>query len=172
MDYPGYGLCQGKPNPKRIEENVVGAAAALQKHLGWSEEEFRSRTGAFGHSIGCAAALMGVDRLRLRGAVLCAPFTTMTDMGRRVLGWPLCHLNLHRFDNVARLRVLDKRGTPVRLFHGVDDEVIPAAMSRTMAGRFPKNVQLTEVVDGHHNDVVLLARDGIGAVMLDISGLR
>lgn len=172
VDYPGYGLCKGTPNPKSIEENVVGAAETLRRELGWSEAEFCGRTAAFGHSIGCAAALMGADTMHLRGAVLCAPFTTMTDMGRRVLGWPLCYLNLHRFDNVARLRVLHERGTPVRLFHGTQDEVIPVGMSRTMAAHFTRTVELNEVTEGHHNDVVQLARESIGTAMLELSGKR
>lgn len=170
VDYPGYGLCSGKPTPHRIEENTVAAAAALRKHLGWSEEEFRQRAGVFGHSIGCAAALMAADKLQLKDAVLCSPFTSMTDMGRRVLGWPLCYLNMHRFDNVARLRVLEKRGGEVRIFHGTDDEVIPVAMSRKLQQLYPRTVRLTEVEGGRHNDVVTLAKEGTAEAMRELAG--
>lgn len=171
VDYPGYGLCAGKPTPDRIKENTVAAAAALQKELGWTEEEFRERTGVFGHSIGCAAALMGADDLHLQSVVLCAPFTSLTDMGRIMLGWPLCHLNLHRFDNVARLTVLSARGAKVRVFHGTEDEVIPVRMSRELLQRFPRTVQFTEVPEARHNDVVMSARAGISAAMRELSGL-
>lgn len=171
VDYPGYGLCSGKPSPKRIEENVVGAAAALRRELGWSEDDFRKRTGVFGHSIGCAAALMAADSLQLQRAVLCAPFTTMTEMGRLALGWPLCCLNLHRFDNVTRLKSLERRGAAVRIFHGTEDEVIPVTMSRTLAGKFPKTVRLTEIPDRRHNDVVMAATNEIGAAMRELCGI-
>jgi pimeloyl-ACP methyl ester carboxylesterase len=170
VDYPGYGLCAGKPNPSRIEESTVAAAGALRKELGWSEEQFRQRTGVFGHSIGCAAALMAADKMELRGAVLCAPFTSMTAMGRLLLGWPLCHLCLHRFDNVARLRVLDERGAKVRIFHGAEDEAIPVEMCRELAKTFPRTVQAKEVEGGGHNDVILQARDEIGRAMLEVAG--
>jgi pimeloyl-ACP methyl ester carboxylesterase len=172
VDYPGYGLCSGSPNPHRIEENTVAAAEKLRKDLGWSEEEFRERTGVFGHSIGCAASLMAADKMKLQSAVLCAPFTSMTDMGRRVLGWPLCYLNMHRFDNVARLRTLEERGASVRMFHGTDDEVIPVEMSRKMQKLFPRMVRLTEVERGRHNDVVDLARQGTAEAMRELSGVR
>jgi pimeloyl-ACP methyl ester carboxylesterase len=172
VDYPGYGLCAGSPNPKRIEENVVKAAAALREELGWNDEEFRARAGVFGHSIGCAAALMAADDLQLKSAVLCAPFTTMTEMGRCVLGWPLCYLNLHRFDNVSRLRSLDQRGASVRIFHGAEDEVIPVEMSHRMQTMFPRMVQFTEVPEGRHNDVVMRAREEVGKAMQALSGMR
>jgi pimeloyl-ACP methyl ester carboxylesterase len=172
VDYPGYGMCAGSPNPKRIEESTVAAAEALRKDLGWSEEEFRARTGVFGHSIGCAAALMAADDLQLKSAVLCSPFTTMTDMGRQILGWPLCYLNMHRFDNVSRLKALDTRGASVRIFHGAEDEIIPVTMSRRMQEMFPRTVQFTEVPEGRHNDVVMRARTDIGKAMRDLAVLR
>lgn len=171
VDYPGYGLCAGKPNPERIEENMMAAAEAMRKELGWSEAEFRDRTGVFGHSIGCAAALMGADDLQLKRVVLCAPFTTMTEMGRITLGWPLCHLNMHRFDNVARLNALNARGAQVRIFHGTADGLIPIRMARELRERFPGTVQLTEVEAGH-NDVVMFSRENVGAAMRELSGLR
>ena len=171
VDYPGYGKCAGKPNPGRIEESAVAAAKLMQKELGWSDEQFRERTGVFGHSMGCAAGLMTADDLQLTSVVLCSPFTTMTEMGRRVLGWPLCYLNMHRFDNVSRLRVLDKRGAKVRIFHGAEDEVIPVEMSRRLQTMFPKTVQFTEVPEGRHNDVVMRAREDVGKAMRELSGL-
>jgi uncharacterized protein len=169
VDYPGYGLCEGNPTPESIQENIMAAAAALRKELAWTEDKFRQCTGAFGHSIGCAAALMAADALQLKVAVLCSPFTTLTEMGRRVLGWPLCCLNRHRFDNVAHLRALDTRGAAVRIFHGTDDEVIPTAMSRQMHELFPKTVRLKEVSGGRHNDVVMRARKEIGGAMRELA---
>jgi predicted esterase len=173
VDYPGYGLCEGSPNPARIEESLVAAVTALQKELGWSDEDLRMRSGALGHSIGCAGALMAVDKLQLKAAVLCNPFTTMTDMGRLVLGWPLCYLNLHRFDNVARLKALEpgKSGARVHIFHGVEDEVIPVRMSREMAAAFPETVKLTEVKHTGHNDVIMQARREIGEAMEKLAGV-
>jgi pimeloyl-ACP methyl ester carboxylesterase len=115
---------------------------------------------------------MVAEDLQLRVAVLCAPFTTMTGMARRVVGWPLCHLNLHRFDNVARLRSLDARGASVRVFHGSDDEVIPVAMGRELHALFPRTISFTEVPDSRHNDIIMRARDDLGDAMGELSGMR
>lgn len=170
VDYPGYGLCQGSPNPDRIRENAVAAAAKVRTELGWSEAELQARSGVFGHSIGCAAALIMADSLHLKRMVLCAPFTSLTDMGRLLLGWPLCYINMHRFDNVARLTSITARGgARVRMFHGTQDEVIPVSMARTLAQRFPDTVRLVEFPDSHHNDVVQDAQRQIGDAIRELS---
>jgi hypothetical protein len=34
VDYPGYGICQGKPNPRTILENAEGALQTLLEWMG------------------------------------------------------------------------------------------------------------------------------------------
>jgi pimeloyl-ACP methyl ester carboxylesterase len=170
VDYPGYGLCEGSPNPKRIQENAVAVAEKVRAEFGWTEEQLRARSGVFGHSIGCAAALIMADSAQLHRAVLCAPFTSLTDMGRHILGWPLCHINMHRFDNVARLQSIAARGNAeVRIFHGTHDEVIPVRMAQALRDRFPQQVRYTEMSESHHNDVVSDARAEIGQAIRELS---
>jgi len=171
IDYPSYGLCEGHPNPDRIKESIVALTDALRKDLHWSEEDFQAHTGVLGHSLGTAAALIAADELKLHSAVLCAPFTTMTDMARTIVGWPLCYLNRHRFDNVARLRELAARKAQVRIFHGCVDQVIPIAMSRRIAQEFPDTVRFQEVPGCDHNEVVRDASADIGKAMVELSGL-
>jgi pimeloyl-ACP methyl ester carboxylesterase len=171
IDYPSYGLCEGHPNPDHIKESILALTEALRKDLHWNEADFQAHTGVLGHSLGCAAALIAADELELHSAVLCAPFTTMTDMAKRVVGWPLCYLNMHRYDNVARLHKLAARGAQVRIFHGRADQVIPVAMSRKIAQEFPDMVHLQEVPDCDHNEVVMNACTDIGKAMEELSGL-
>ncbi|MCE9518585.1 MAG: alpha/beta hydrolase [Verrucomicrobia bacterium] len=170
MDYPGYGLCEGSPNPDRIEESIVALTSKLQGDLHWSDAQFRARSGIFGHSLGCAAGLIAMDRFQLKSGVICAPFTTMTDMAKRVLGWPLCYLNRHRFDNIARLTAIAPRGAQVRIFHGQDDDSIRVTMSQKLAAMFPQTVRLTVVPDSGHNDVVPAASVEIGKAMRQLAG--
>lgn len=172
IDYPGYGLCEGSPNPARIEESIVALVGVLQNELHWSDAELRARAGVFGHSLGCAAGLIAADRLQLQRGVLCAPFTTMTDMARRVIGWPLCYLNRHRYDNIARLQMLSSRNFQCRIFHGSADTAIPAAMGRKLGEMFPQNARFTEVSGSDHNTVVSDAVLEIGGAMSVLSGLR
>lgn len=168
VDYPSYGLCEGRPTPATIEESIVALTGSLQTGLHWSDAEFRKRTGIIGHSLGCAAGLIAADHLQLRGAVLCAPFTTMTDMAKRVVGWPLCYINRHRFDNIARLQTLSARGAQVRIFHGTKDRAIPISMSRKLAEIFPQTVRLTEVVGCGHDEIVSVPAADIGTAMQEL----
>lgn len=167
IDYPGYGTSEGKPGPAAIRESMASAVKALAVRLSMSEDDVRSRLAVLGHSIGAACALMAAEDHGCRRAVLVSPFTTMTDMARRVVGVPLCYLVTHRYDNVARLRTLVDLGAKVTVFHGVDDEIIPVEMSRQLAVAFPETVRLIEIPGAGHNDILYLAEDEVQAAMKD-----
>jgi pimeloyl-ACP methyl ester carboxylesterase len=154
VDYPGYGDCAGKPNPKSIRESSQAASAALAGHLKMTPEALRPRLAVLAHSIGCAAGLMAAEDLGVKRVVLVAPFTTMTEMGRRVLGWPLCYLNLHRFDNRKSLAAVVKQGARVTIFHGTADGVIPVSMSCELAAAHPGAVTLHEEEGQDHNFIL------------------
>ncbi|WP_395717154.1 alpha/beta hydrolase [Prosthecobacter sp.] len=166
VDYPGYGDCEGKPTPGRIRESGNAAFEALARHLQAPPQDLQPRLAVLGHSLGSAAALMAAEDLDVRRGVLLSPFTSMTDMGRIMLGWPLCHLNLHRFDNRKTLRrVAAREGVKFVIFHGVADEVIPVRMGRDLAAAHPKATTFHEVPGAHHNDILSLTRGQIGQAM-------
>jgi pimeloyl-ACP methyl ester carboxylesterase len=123
-----------------------------------------------GHSLGAAAALMAAEDLNARRGVLISPFTSMTDMGRIVLGWPLCHLNLHRFDNRKTLRrVVTHPEARFVIFHGAEDEVIPVRMGRELAAAHPQAVTFHEIPAAHHNDILALMQARIGRSMVELA---
>jgi pimeloyl-ACP methyl ester carboxylesterase len=168
LDYPGYGSCEGKPNPDHIRESSIAAVTALAAHLGTTPEELSPGLGVLGHSLGCAAALMAADTLAVRRIVLIAPFTTMTDMAKRVVGRPLCWLNRHRYNNLANLDAVASRAKPVHIFHGTRDEVIPCAMGRELSARHPESTVFHEIRGATHMTVIDEAQSEIGAVIDDL----
>lgn len=166
VDYPSYGDCEGKPTPGSIRETGKAAFEALTRHLQAPAADLKPRLAVLGHSLGSAAALMAAEDLDVRRGVLLSAFTSMTDMGRIVLGWPLCYLNLHRFDNRKALRrIAAREGSKFILFHGTADEVIPVGMGRDLAAAHPQTVVLHEVTGAHHNDILSLARAQVGRAM-------
>jgi pimeloyl-ACP methyl ester carboxylesterase len=170
VDYPSYGECAGTPNPATIRESGKAAMEALAKHLHTAPAELQPRLAVLGHSLGSAAALMAADDLDIRRGVLLSPFTTMTDMGRIVLGWPLCYLNRHRFDNRKTLgHVASRAGARFVIFHGAEDEVIPVRMGRELAAAHPQGVTFHEVPGGHHNDLLGLISPQIGRAMVEVA---
>ena len=165
VDYPSYGLCEGAPNPATILESIRALKHEIETRISWGNVSWPKRSGIFGHSLGAAAGLMAVEELGLSAAVVCSPFTTMSDMARVRFGVSLDWFNRHRYDNRARLAVLSQRGTPVRIFHGVEDSMIPVAMSRELAASYGPNVTLTEIAGAEHNDIIDIAGEQIAAAM-------
>jgi pimeloyl-ACP methyl ester carboxylesterase len=152
VDFPGYGDCEGSPHPSRIRESFRKALPAAWTSLGQTPDPARMRF--FGHSLGGAACLIGAADQGISRGVLLAPFTSTMDMAREVTGLPVGFLVWHRFDNRARLEDLQQRGASnVIILHGSNDEVIPVAMSRSLAATFPGNVRLVEINAGRHNTV-------------------
>jgi len=171
IDYPGYGLCEGRPTPAHIQETLAALRTKTQTELGWTEEDLSQRSGALGHSLGSAVALMAAEEWQLRSAVLCTPFTTLTDMAKLLLGTPLCHLNRHHYDNLRTLASHQERGGKAILIHGTEDEVIPVRMSQELHDSFRDTTEYVEVPQATHNDIFYLASQRINGAMLDLSGL-
>ncbi len=166
FDYPSYGQSQGSPSPATIRESIERLVPAVAVKIGSTVEALRPRLRVFGHSLGCASALMAMEAHGIKRGVLVAPFTRMLDMSRRVVGWPLCNLLRHRFDNVAPLERLQAAGdVHLRVFHGTADEVIPFAMGKSLGDRFPGMIQFVAVQDARHNDIIQTDRRDIIAAM-------
>ena len=168
IDFPGYGQCEGSPNPFRIHENMLAAVPAAIQKMGFPPAEIQPRMRIFAHSLGCAGTLLAAREFGIRRGILLSPFTSTMDMTRQVLGVNLGWLLWHRFDNKARLHEL--AGTDARfiVFHGTTDEVIPISMSREMKAEMPDLIDLREVPEGFHNDLFEVAEKAITSAMAEL----
>lgn len=159
VDFPGYGDCEGRPSPAHIRESFNQVLPVATKELGWSLPADTGKLRFFGHSLGAAACLIAATDHRIQRGVLIAPFTSTMDMARQVVGMPVGFLVWHRFDNVARLNELVAAGPArITILHGTSDEVIPVAMSRTLAAGQPAVITLREIKGGRHNNIDEFAR--------------
>lgn len=166
VDFPGYGDCEGAPNPERIRESLRAVVPLAAKELGWKSNPDPSRLRFFGHSLGCAASLIAASEYKIQRGVLISPFTSTMEMSRVLTGLPVGFLVWHRFDNVGRLDELAKRGPGcVYILHGVNDEVIPVDMARKLAKAHPEVAHLTEIPDGFHNDIQSNHADVVAAAL-------
>jgi pimeloyl-ACP methyl ester carboxylesterase len=152
VDFPGYGDCGGMPSPGHIRESLESAVPLACKELGWQDRPDVSRLRFLGHSLGGAACLIAASEFGIQRGVLLAPFTSTMEMSRGLTGLPLGFLVTHRFDNDARIAELEARGLgKVVILHGIDDEVIPVAMSRQLAAKHGDLIRLVEIPGGRHN---------------------
>lgn len=150
FDLPGYGDCEGKPNPARIRESLRAVVPAAMKDVGIEGQSDRLRF--FGHSLGASVTLIAASEFGIQRGVLMSPFTSTMDMAREITGLPIGFLVWHRFDNMARLDELEARGPgKVIVVHGLDDEVIPVAMGRKLADAHPAACEFVSIDNGRHN---------------------
>ena len=154
VEYPGYGICEGSPNPQSILENSENAFQALlgQKH--W--EIAADAIGVLGHSLGGAAALQFAAKHAVRKIVTNSTFTTMDDMVRRTIYISLGPLLQHRFDNVTALKaILSRNQIPeIDIYHGDADQVVPVQMGRALAQLDSEQIRFVTIAGGHHNDLL------------------
>ncbi len=156
IEYPGYGSSAGIPCQASIDATTTLAIAAAGSHLGLERSRLLADCGVVGHSLGAAMALrFATSEATCSHVVLISPFTSLSAMTRRVVGWPLCLLLRENYDNAARLRELASRAQPpsVVIMHGTADTVIPVAMGTCLAGIVP-GTQLLLRPGAGHNDVL------------------
>jgi uncharacterized protein len=154
VDYPSYGSCHGSPSPASIRASIQALVPALSTQLGIPPAQLRPKLRGFGHSLGAAAALIAVQEHGISGAVLIAPFSTMKAMAQKVIGWPLCELLHHRFDNHASLQAAASWAPQIRIIHGTADEVIPPSQGQSLATAFAPAVQFFPATGAGHNDIL------------------
>jgi pimeloyl-ACP methyl ester carboxylesterase len=168
VDFPGYGNCEGSASPEGIRDNASGALRALT-----AESVDAARPGtrlcAMGYSIGCGAALEFAAAHPVGKIVLITPFTSLADVARLRVGWPLCLLLRQNFDNAARLDEIARRTQPPRvdIFHGDRDIVVPQRMGVALAARHPQMIRFHPVSGAQHPDILDAASGEILRVMAE-----
>lgn len=154
IDYPGYGVCEGRPNPESILENSESALRALLEQKRWKLDA--GSLSVLGHSLGGAAALQFAAKHVVRRILVVSTFTSMDDMVRAQIGISLGPLLRHRFDNMTSLKtiLLQNQIPEIYIFHGEADDIIPVKMGRALAGLDPSRIKFVEIPRGRHNDIV------------------
>lgn len=167
VDYPGYGLCRGKPKYETIGESSEAAFQALAVHLKVDLKSLEQNLNILGHSLGAASALQFAEKHPVKKAMLLSPFSTLLKMARRTVGWPLCHILLDRYDNASVLDQLVHRNPPpvIHIFHGDVDEVVPFSMGKKLAERYPGNVTFHPYKGVDHNFIIEVAAEEIYRIM-------
>jgi len=169
LDYPGYGLNSGSPDPATILESGQEAVISLNDSL--QGRSFGNKVGIVGQSLGSAAALQHAAKINMYGdqkvdrLVLLCPFTSILDMSKLVVGrLPFIDMFLkHNFDNLLELDKLSSSEEPVHItiIHGTMDEIVPVRQGRMLAehgkelGRRHPNIDVVynELPTSGHNDI-------------------
>lgn len=164
VDYPGYGKSAGYATIGNTRESAEAALEKLLAQLGIERNQLR--LCVIGHSLGAAAALDFAEHHPVERIVVVAPFTTLREEAARVVGGWLSHLLVENYNNRSALKkILAKNpSTPVTVFHGYEDDVIPERMSEELRREFP-SIKFLSIAGADHVTVLDTARAQIIAAM-------
>ncbi len=123
LDWRGYGDSGGSPNEPGLYRDALAGWAWLNA----VKSVPASRFVLYGESLGNGPAIELASRVPAAGLIVDSAFTSIPDMGRKVLPWFPIKLAKIRFDNLSRL---PRVAIPTLFLHSPDDEVIPYAMAR------------------------------------------
>jgi len=167
IEYPGYGKCEGNASPSSIAQSADNALETLFKRYESIQMASKTQLNAIGHSLGSAIALDFASRHPCQKIILLAPFTSLADMAKRVVGIPFCYLLTHHLDNHDRLLEIAQK-TPqckVYLFHGTNDAIIPVNMGKQLADSFPSLIRFIELPLTDHQTIITRGRNKIFQAM-------
>lgn len=147
ISYRGYGRSDGTPSEQGTYSDMRGALAWLRDR-GWSAD----RMIYFGRSLGAGVALHLALEQAPGALVLESPFSSIPAMGRlhypvlwRLAGWAIDA----RYDNLAKIGRLS---SPLLVFHGQQDEVVPLDMGKQLFDGAPEPRSFHSIAGAGHND--------------------
>jgi len=152
VEYRGYGDSAGQKKP--TEDGLYADAEAVLDAVGVPP----ARVLLWGTSLGTGVATEMAKRGKGRALVLISPFTSIPDIGARVIRvLPVRLVVTDRFDSRSKAAALT---LPVLIIHGTADEVVPYDMGQTLSVTFP-HAELMTVPGGGHNDLFVNHADEI-----------
>lgn len=154
IDYRGYGKSTGKTSEDGTYADARGALSWLHAN-GWRND----RIIYFGRSLGAAVATQLATEETPAGLVLESPFTSIAAMGRRhnpilylLFGW----LIQSNYDTLAGI---DRINSPLLLFQGTKDTIVPPVMAEQLFARAGQPKILHMIEGAGHNDTLSHQRD-------------
>ncbi|CAK9090391.1 Condensin complex subunit 2 (Barren homolog) (Chromosome assembly protein xCAP-H) (Chromosome-associated protein H) (Non-SMC condensin I complex subunit H) [Durusdinium trenchii] len=147
VEYPGYGLHQGTPNPESIEEMARSALDFILYHLQWPVDSVM----VFGRSIGTGPAMAIAATPGLAGLILVSPFLSVQELIRDRIG------GLAGFceDFFVAKDAAPKVKCPTFILHGQADEVVSSNHSKTLFKMLVSRKLLVMPADMRHNSSLL-----------------
>ena len=143
LEYPGYGLREGSPSRKSMNQAAAEAYRLLRAR------NPHNPVCVLGESIGSGpACALAQENPAPDKIVLVVPFDSLANVASRRFFFLPARLLLHdAWDNVASLRHYTG---PVEIFAARDDEIIPISHAKALAQQIPTAKLIS--ISGGHND--------------------
>lgn len=171
FDYRGFGDSTGSPTEADLTTDALLVWNFARNELGYEER----RIVVFGESLGGAVALSlwSSDRRdppQPAAVILNSTFASMPQ----TVAWhyplfPFQFLLLDRWPSIERITRVQ---TPVIVFHGADDAIVPVSQGRALAQGAP-NARFVEVSGATHNEIPMMRlRQELDAIMAALPPAR
>lgn len=153
IDYRGYGTSEGSPT----EEGVYMDARAAMDYATRTLSIPPERLIIYGESLGTAVATQMATEYQSGALVLQSPFTSMEAMAEESYGWlPVRLILKYRFDSLAKIPNIH---TPLLLFHGEQDNIVPISLARQLFAAAPMPKESVYFPDKAHNNLDIVKMD-------------
>ncbi len=145
-DYRGYGKSTGNRSDKKLlsdAEEIYRFAKTL---------EHEQQITLFGRSLGSAFASYLAGKNEPKRVILETPFYSLKDVANNTIPiYPTSGLLRYSFKNHEYLQNVN---SPVFIFHGTSDEVVPYSSGKRLYESLGIEAQLITIDSGHHNDLM------------------
>ena len=149
FDYRGYGRSDGHIS----EDGTYLDAQAARSYL-WSRQDVDpGKIVLFGRSLGCAVAVDLASRHRPYALILESPFTSISDMAKRVV--PLLPIGVFlrtKYDSLSKIGGIS---APLLILHGDQDEVVPVASGLRLYQAANEPKEFYTINGAGHNDTYI-----------------
>jgi fermentation-respiration switch protein FrsA (DUF1100 family) len=146
LEYRGYGGNPGSPNESGLYDDARAGFAFLN-----GQGIPDSQVVLFGESLGTGVAVAMAAEHPVHALILRSPYTAIPDVAALALPYiPARWLVRDRFDSLAKIGAIH---SPLMIFHGDVDGLIPMALGRKLFDAAPEPKTWLTVPGTGHNDV-------------------
>ncbi len=126
LSYRGYGKSQGNPTEEGLYDDARTAIAYAQNSLKTPDHQIV----LYGESLGTGVAIQMATEFSLGALILEAPYTSTADRGAEL--YPYLPVRLIMKDQFRSSEKIGQVKTPVQIFHGEKDTIIPVEHGRAL----------------------------------------
>jgi len=144
IEYPGYGIYEGKPSAEKILEDSDFVMSFIIKMLGIKANDII----IFGRSIGSGPATYIASKYKINSLLLMSPYTSIRAVARNIVGRIGQFLVAERFRNIDYIKLAK---SPVMIIHGLKDQLIPYTQSQDLCEQCQVSAKLVLPLNMDHN---------------------